>query len=163
MKKLIIILLLISSSAFAGECKITPYFSPYEQVAPIIISQIENAKSFIHCSLYGITNADITAALVKSKKSGIDISLCLDKMQSAGRASTHMQLQKAGIDIEIKKQIVLEHNKFCVFDNNTVIMGSWNFSGNAQKQDNSDVLFENCPDIAAKFISAFDRIHKRDK
>lgn len=95
--------------------------------------------------------------------SGVDIKLCLDKTQSAGKHSTHKELKDAGAGIIIKKSGVLEHNKFCVIDDKTVIMGSWNFSNSAQKQDNSIVVMSRCSETTKKFSKAFERIYKRDK
>jgi phosphatidylserine/phosphatidylglycerophosphate/cardiolipin synthase-like enzyme len=57
----------------------------------------------------------------------------------------------------------LEHNKFCVIDGTIVIMGSWNWSNNAQKQDNSDVIITACPKVAQAFEVAYQRIIERDK
>jgi phosphatidylserine/phosphatidylglycerophosphate/cardiolipin synthase-like enzyme len=58
---------------------------------------------------------------------------------------------------------LLEHNKFCVIDNAMVMMGSWNYSNSAQKQDNSIVVLSGCDEIVKQFEAAFQRIHKRDK
>lgn len=87
--------------------------------------------------------------------------LCLDKTQSAG--STHNELKENGAKVVVKKTGVLEHNKSCIIDNNRVLMGSWNFSGSAQKQDNSIVNISSCDDIIKNLTEAFDRIYQRDK
>ncbi|MCX5804226.1 MAG: phospholipase D-like domain-containing protein [Proteobacteria bacterium] len=57
----------------------------------------------------------------------------------------------------------MEHNKFCVIDNKRVVMGSWNYSANAQKQDNSMVDLSGCNGIIKSFTDAFERIYQRDK
>lgn len=66
-------------------------------------------------------------------------------MQAAGRYDLHSELEAAGITVIIKPKRTLEHNKLCVIAGKKIIMGSWNWSNSAQKQDNSDVLIENCP------------------
>jgi phosphatidylserine/phosphatidylglycerophosphate/cardiolipin synthase-like enzyme len=50
-----------------------------------------------------------------------------------------------------------------VIDGATVLMGSWNWSNNAQRQDNSDVLFKDCPEIAAAFEKNYKTIYERDR
>lgn len=85
------------------------------------------------------------------------------RTQSAGKSSTHEALRQAGVEVVIKKTGVLEHNKFCVIDNERVVMGSWNYSGSAQKQDNSMVDISGCEDIVKQFQEAFQRIYERDK
>jgi hypothetical protein len=41
-------------------------------------------------------------------------------------------------------------------------MGSWNWSNSAKKQDNSDVIIENCPQIGEAFVDECKRIYERD-
>ena len=164
-KKLIISIILIlcfTSSAYA-ECTVAAYFSPYEDIEGLVVDELKVAGESIHCSLYGITNSRITEVLINRVSRGIDIKLCLDKTQSAGKHSTHRELKDAGAEVVIKKNGVLEHNKFCVIDDKTVIMGSYNFSGSAQKQDNSIVVMSKCDTITEKFSEAFMRIYRRDK
>jgi phosphatidylserine/phosphatidylglycerophosphate/cardiolipin synthase-like enzyme len=50
-----------------------------------------------------------------------------------------------------------------VIDDKTVVIGSYNFSGNAQKQDNSMVVISGCNETTKKFSKAFERIYNRDK
>ena len=108
-------------------------------------------------------NSSLGNALAVRASQGLDVALALDKMQSAGKSSLHKQLKQAGLTITIKKKQVLEHNKYVVIDGTTVLMGSWNWSNNAQKQDNSDVLFKDCPEIAAKFEANYQTIYTRDR
>lgn len=166
MKKVIVILIamsLLAVSFVQAQCAVDAHFSPQDNVEDIVVQRLSDASESVKCSLYGITNKRITATLIKKKKAGLDVTLCLDKTQSAGQSSTHGQLGKAGVEIVIKKTGVLEHNKFCVIDRQRVLMGSWNFSGNAQKQDNSQVDISGCADIVDRFTGAFKTIYERDK
>jgi phosphatidylserine/phosphatidylglycerophosphate/cardiolipin synthase-like enzyme len=155
-------LIFMSSSAFA-QCKVEAYFSPYDNVETVVVNRLNGAQEYVKCSLYGITNKKITETLIKKMSDGVSVMLCLDKIQSSGSSSKHKELENAGADVVIKKTGVLEHNKFCVIDGKIVIMGSWNFSANAQKQDNSTVEITVCGNIIDKFEDAFERIYNRDK
>jgi len=160
---LIISLTLLFPVIIQAQCNVVPYFSPYENIENVVVMRLSEAKESIKCSLYGITNKRITETLIKKKSEGLEVILCLDKTQSAGKSSTHRELEENGIEIVIKKTAFLEHNKFCIIDNNRVIMGSWNFSASAQKQDNSMVDISECNDVINKFLKAFDTIYHRDK
>jgi phosphatidylserine/phosphatidylglycerophosphate/cardiolipin synthase-like enzyme len=138
----------------AWACEIQPLFSPYDKVDDAIHTQLVRASKSVHCSLYGITNLRLANDLIAAKKRGADVGVGLDKTQAAGQHDLHAKLQAVGILVEIKLSVVLEHNKFCVIDGSTVIMGSWNWSNNAQKQDNSDVIITDCPKVAQAFEAA---------
>jgi len=155
-------LMLMSGPAFA-QCRVEAYFSPYDDIEMVVLDGLSDARESVKCSLYGITNEDITETLIYLMSHKVKVTLCLDKTQSAGKGSTHKKLEDAGAEIVIKKSGVLEHNKFCIIDGATVIVGSWNFSGSAQKQDNSTVEITGCSDIIKKFSDAFERIYQRDK
>jgi mitochondrial cardiolipin hydrolase len=147
----------------AWACEVQPLFSPYDKVDDAIHAQLKQASKSVHCSLYGITNLRLANDLIAAKLRGADVGVGLDKKQAAGKSDLHAKLQDAGILVEIKPVAILEHNKFCVLDGGIVIMGSWNWSNNAQKQDNSEVIITDCPKVAQAFESAYQRIIERDK
>lgn len=132
-------------------------------IEEVIHNQLKTATTSVHCSLYGITNKKLVDELIELKKKGLEVIICTDKKQSAGLHDLHGYLKKKGVKVVIKKTNTLEHNKFCIIDNSLVIMDSWNWSNNAQKQDNSDVFIFQCPEQIKRFEDAFQRILKRDK
>lgn len=162
MKKLtlLFIFVLLTSNTYA--CDIQAYFSPKDNIEQVILDDLSKAKKSVHLSLYGITNQPLADKLIELQKAGVDVILCEDKLQSSGPHDLHADFEKNGIKVAIKKTGTLEHNKFVIIDNTIVIMGSWNWSDSAQKQDNSDVVIMDCPDQVKKFEDAFQRILQRD-
>ena len=163
MKTIFFTLWFLLSISTVWACEVQPLFSPYDKVDGAIHIQLEKASKSVHCSLYGITNLQLANDLIAAKKRGADVEIGLDKIQAAGKHDLHNLLQEAGILVEIKPVALLEHNKFCVLDGIIVIMGSWNWSNSAQKQDNSDVIITDCPKVAQAFEAAYQRIIERDK
>lgn len=144
-------------------CEVQPLFSPYDKVDDAVHTKLTQASQSVHCSLYGITNLRLASDLIDAKKRGADVGVGLDKIQASGKHDLHDNLQAAGILVEVKPVATLEHNKFCVIDGTMVIMGSWNWSNSAQKQDNSDVIITDCRKVAQAFEAAYQRIIERDK
>src|SRR3989449_1860796 len=163
MKTFIFTLWFLLAVSTAWACEVQPLFSPYDKVDDAIHAQLIQANKSVQCSLYGITNLRLVNDLIAVNKRGADVGVGLDKMQAAGKSDLHAKLQDAGIQVEIKPVNVLEHNKFCAIDGSIVIMGSWNWSSSAQKQDNSDVIITDCPKVAQAFEAAYQRIIERDK
>lgn|SRR5574340_525289 len=150
-------------SVYCAACETTPLFSPTDKIEAAILVELYSAKHSIHCSLFGISNGNLAAALISQAHVGRQVQVSLDKRQAALPSDLHTLLQTTGVDVSIKRTNALEHNKFCVIDGQTVTMGSWNWSQAAQSQDNSEVIFRQCPDVAAKFEAAFQRIWRRDR
>ena len=163
MRTFIFTLWFVLAVSTAWACEVRPLFSPYDKVDDAIHAQLERASKSVHCSLYGITILRLANDLIAAKKRGTDVGVGLDKKQAAGQHDLHAKLQAVGILVEIKPVATLEHNKFCEIDGTIVIMGSWNWSNNAQKQDNSDVIITDCPKAARAFETAYQRIIERDR
>jgi phosphatidylserine/phosphatidylglycerophosphate/cardiolipin synthase-like enzyme len=155
--------LLLSLAAGALACAIVPLFSPQDQVASALLPELDAAKTSIHCSLFGLSHPGLLGGLTDASKRGVAVVVGLDKKQAALASSLHRQLRRGGATVLIKKTGVLEHNKFCLIDGQTVLMGSWNWSHTAQAQDNSELILRDCPDTAAHFERAFRRIMERDR
>ncbi len=162
---LMVICLLIPVSACAHQtatCTMTAYFSPWDNVIVPIHRALLSAHKTVYCSLYGITNRYLAHDLINLERKGVTVEVGLDKREAHGRYDLHTVLEAAGITVIIKPRVVLEHNKLCVIDGRTIIMGSYNWSASAQKQDNSDVIIKNCPRLGKAFVGECKRIYERD-
>ena len=137
------------------------HFAPFEDIVPMIIREIKSATTSIHASLYGIDNKDIANALVERAKAGLKIQIGEDKLQAAGKSDLHSFLMQNGISIVIKPASELEHNKWMIIDSNEVLEGSFNYSSNAQKQDNSFLILHS-PQATSIFEEDFQKVIARD-
>ncbi len=158
-----LLILLCSLPVSSWACTTDAIFSPYDDIEQSIYDTLWSSQTSIHASLFGISNERLADVLVEKAKVGVEVKVALDLKQSSLDSDLHRKLTRAGADVTIKPIGVLEHNKFVVVDGKTVVMGSWNWSGNAQRQDNSDVIFTNCREIAKKFEQAYERIEARDR
>ena len=138
-------------------------FSPQDNCEQIWIDVINSATNHIHIACYGITNDKIGDALIEQAKNKIKVILCVDKLQASGRKSLTNKLKNNNIEVIIKKRSALQHNKMISVDGRDGIIGAWNLSNSAQKQDNSIVLFINQTNHVASIENAWMIIYKRDK
>ena len=163
MKKVLISMLLVSILVVNGFCTFRVLFSPRQDCEIEFVTMIENAKKSVLISCFGITNKKIADAIIDAQSRGCKVLVCADKTQSAGTSSLRDYLIKSGIEYVTKKAVVLEHNKCVTVDGINSIIGSWNFSNSAQKQDNSIVVFENEPEVAKIVEEDINWIYERDK
>lgn len=142
----------------ANVCSIEPYFTPTDSIAAVMIDEFQQAKRSIHIASYGITNPIVVETLIEMKRRGVEVILIEDKVQSAGRSSLNSVLQQHGITVIVKPTNTLMHNKYAIIDGRLVMMGSWNFSRSAEKQDNSMVKIQHCPGTVQAFEKDFQRM-----
>jgi phosphatidylserine/phosphatidylglycerophosphate/cardiolipin synthase-like enzyme len=55
------------------------------------------------------------------------------------------------------------HHKVFIVDGQTVIFGSFNFSQNAEEENDENLLIVDDPTLAQAFIAEFDRVYAQAK
>ncbi len=98
------------------------FFCPETDCMALFESAVRQAKKSIHCALYDFS--DRLLPLFDSRD-GIDISIVHDAKNSMPPRSY----------LHPKKSSSLSHNKFCIFDRQFVWTGSFNPTGNKNRND----------------------------
>lgn len=142
-------------------CKVSPHFTPEEDMAQVIQRELLTAEKSVYVSLFGITNDVLSDTLIDLHNRGVYVEVAVDKMQGLSRYSDIPKLRTAGIPIIMKQTTVLEHNKFAIVDGKSVITGSWNWSESANKQDNNTVILR-CRKLAQEYLATYSKIRFRD-
>jgi len=99
------------------------FFSPNGGGQQAIVKEIDKAKSEILVAMYFLTEGDISWALVKAKKRGIDVKIVLDQRQRTQKYAKGRFLSKKGVPVRYENRSGLLHDKFAVIDNRIVITG----------------------------------------
>jgi len=120
------------------------------------INEAENAKKSIKCMFFSFTNKDFEKELEQKKQQGLDVKIIMEKSQNS-HYSQYKNLENDGINVIWDKNPHYMHNKFCIFDNNTIITGSMNMSNNGNYNNNESIILINNKDLASKYESYFDK------
>ncbi len=128
-----------------GDLNSTIYFCPEDDCKEKIISLIIDSNNSIECAIYDITSKDISQALISEKEKGNQIRIVTDYGRSSTKTSQVGILKTSGIDVLLSpSESSYMHNKFCVFDDNIVVIGSTNFTENSFSESyNNIMIFEN--------------------
>lgn len=128
-----------------GDLNSTIYFCPEDDCKEKIISLIIDSNNSIECAIYDITSKDISQALISEKEKGNQIRIVTDYGRSSTKTSQVGILKASGIDVLVSpSESSYMHNKFCVFDDNIVLIGSTNFTENSFSESyNNIMIFEN--------------------
>lgn len=164
MKKLIILLSLTSSIAFAS----TPInsgasfdigFSPEGSGLNVVLQGINSAKKTIHVAAYSFTSKPIAEALLQASKRGVSVQVIADQKSNSGKYSAVTYLANAGVPVKLDGNYPIFHHKFMVIDSVTLETGSFNYSAAAAKSNAENVLLlSNVPAIAATYDKEWSKL-----
>lgn len=132
------------------------YFQDIEQH---IIKQIRLTKGRLLIAVAWFTNQKIGDEIIN--KINTDIEIIIDDNKVNRNCYNLSRFQTKGIDIafikDLNKNYYLMHNKFCIIDNKLVITGSYNWTQNANSNDENITVLTD-PTNVALYTHEFRRI-----
>ena len=127
------------------------YFSPKGGAAKHIINWLDKSNSSVCAAIYSFTNDDISAAFIRAKQKGVNITLSMDNEQLNGQGSEYQTLKNANIPVRIDKRSGLLHNKYIIIDGKIVITGSYNWSTNAEETNRENLIILHDPALSSVY------------
>lgn len=135
------------------------FFCPEDNCKEILLALINNSKQKIDCAIYDISSKDIADAFISKHQEGINIRIVTDNERSTTKTSQIGNLKFFNLDILVSPfKNSYMHNKFCIFDENTVLLGSSNFTENSFFESYNNILIFNdhkLANILTKKIDSF--------
>lgn len=123
----------------------------FQDIEHNIINRIQNSKARILICVAWFTNETIGAEIIKKKN--IDVEIVVDDNNINRNCENLKKLKAENFEVsyikDLNKHYYLMHNKFCVIDNILVITGSYNWTKNANTND------ENISVISDKSFAAY--------
>jgi len=141
-----------------GTVRVENHFAPEDNVRVEIIEEIEEADDTIHFMAFSFTSAEIAEAMIWRRRKGVDVRGLFEKRNAGSQYSKDEFLEDAGVAVYYDTNPNSMHHKVIVIDNDVVVTGSYNFSNNADKRNDENVLIIHSPDIARQFTVEFERL-----
>jgi phosphatidylserine/phosphatidylglycerophosphate/cardiolipin synthase-like enzyme len=136
------------------------YFSPQDGTLEHILELVNSAKESIHFLAYSFTSDELSDALVERAKSGVTVIGVFDNDQYHSNSGTEFDnLRNAGMQVSLDGNPRLMHHKVIIIDQQIVITGSYNFSNNAEHNNDENTLIIHNPEIAARYLAEFQQIY----
>jgi len=149
-----ILLILMLFPSFTG-ADVDVYFSPRGYCEAAIICQITSSQSTIDIAMYSFTSEPIAGALVDARNRGVFIRVLLDTQQAGSRYSRVDYLDENGIEVRVEDWSGYMHHKFAVIDSSTLIVGSYNWTANAEESNNENLLIIRDDSLSMVFLDEF--------
>lgn len=125
-----------------------------------LIEKINAARTSIHIVSFEFDLTPVAEALIAARQRGVDVRWVTDDEHGleADEEPDHGQfemLTEAGIEVRSDTRSALMHNKFWIFDGQTVWTGSTNITENGIfKQDNNTIVIQS-PELAGIYEAEF--------
>ena len=135
------------------------YFSPEDGTLEHILSAVNAAQESVYFLAYSFTSDDLRQALLRLAQAGVTVAGVFDHDQHLFNTGTEYEnLLDAGIDVRLDGNPRLMHNKVIIIDQQVVITGSYNFSNNAEHNNDENTLIIHNQDIAAQYLAEFQQV-----
>ncbi|MBQ9688967.1 hypothetical protein IJV79_04980 [bacterium] len=144
---------------FVGDVETSVYFSPTTHAFNEgIIPVIKNAKKYIYVSIFLISNRKIKQELIDAKARGVDVKVITEANHAKQKYSLHEKMRDANIPVKVENWGGKMHSKMAIIDDNTVIIGSTNWSSTAfYHNDENLLILKNTPQNAIALRKEFEQ------
>nr|WP_315155706.1 phospholipase D-like domain-containing protein [uncultured Flavobacterium sp.] len=133
----------------------------FQRIKDEIISNLKKAKSEIKVAVAWLTDEDIIRTLGQLSANDIDVKIVISNSKD-----NFKNISKLESLVRNKSQIFIVspnflHHKFCIIDNSTIINGSYNWTYNAQKNEENILVLsvndsiEEDKNVLTKFNAKF--------
>jgi phosphatidylserine/phosphatidylglycerophosphate/cardiolipin synthase-like enzyme len=125
-----------------------------------LIAYINQAQRTIYIAAFEFNLTPVAEALIAAKQRGVDVKWVTDDENGIGAdkekgRGQFAMLKKAGIPVKDDGRGALMHDKFLIFDGQTVWTGSTNLTVNDNFRNNNNVLVIHSPEVAAIYEREF--------
>lgn len=134
-------------------------FSPDGGIADTVLDVLRTAQTSIHVMAFAFTRTDFADVMLARAQAGVTVQAVFERRQvSAGGDAVYNLFSAAGIPARLDGNRYNLHTKAIIVDSSIVVFGSYNFSRNAEEQNNENILIIHSSELAAAFETEFQRV-----
>lgn len=133
------------------------YFSPGHEPLRAIVRNLDQAREQVDICVFTITDNRLASAILAAHERGVRLRIVTDDDKSHDRGSDVHRLAAAGIAVRLDQTEHHMHHKFAIFDQKTVITGSYNWTRSAAEHNQENILVTDDPRLVAPYRKMFDR------
>jgi len=140
--------------------QIEVFFSPEDHTLSRLLELVRQARRSILILAYSFTSDELTSAILSRARAGVEVRGVFEFSQyQSNMGGDFDRLLSAGLDVHLDGNAQNMHHKVLVLDESIVVLGSYNFSKNAEERNDENTLIIHSPEIARAFMEEFERIY----
>ena len=130
-------------------------FSPRGNCAAVLIKWIDQASKSVHVLVYVFTLDNVRDALIRAKNRGVDVKVVIDSQQSGLQGGEYTNLKNAGVDVRLHQSGGTMYDRVVIIDGLIVITGSFDWTAEADEENDSNLAVIRNPAFAQAFEQQF--------
>jgi phosphatidylserine/phosphatidylglycerophosphate/cardiolipin synthase-like enzyme len=142
-----------------GSSGVEVYFSPQDGVAQHLLQRLAAAKKSIHFMTFSYTEDKISDAMIAKAKASLVVRGVFESQNAGGTGAAFNRLKQGGVDVLEDGNCYILHHKVIVIDERTVITGSYNFTGSAERDNDENLVIVDDPNLAHAYLDEFERVY----
>lgn len=138
--------------------RLETYFAPEDGVMDRVIELVSRASESIRFMAFTFTDDDLGVAMREKAAAGVLVEGVFEARGAGSEYSEFPAMLDAGMNVWEDGNSAIMHHKVIIIDGGVVLLGSFNFSGNADQSNDENILVIYDREIAGQFLDEFDRI-----
>jgi len=134
------------------------YFFPNPSNEEKVVSMLRTCKKTLDIAIFSLTLDSIAEAILEAFQRGIKVRVIADDECAKSKGSNIKLVASQGIPCKTDNAVYHMHHKFAVIDSSVVIMGSFNWTGQAVKYNQENIFFYEDKSIAAQYAKEFEHL-----
>lgn len=142
-----------ASPVTLGVAEVTPVFSPGSE--DVIVNLMRGARSELDLEVYTLSSQVLQDELKGAAQRGVNVNVILES-SIASNVKPFKELQAAGVKVRwASRSFALTHSKFLVVDNETVFVGSNNWSFHSFNLNREASVKIRSVEVSREFLNVF--------
>lgn len=139
--------------------RVQAFFSPGGNGRAAVVQELAAAKNRIRFLTFSLTDIETGDTMMAKAKSGVKVEGIFDRWLAGGAYSLFDTFKAAKLDVRKDGNEALMHHKVLIVDDHTVITGSYNYSQNAESNNNEAFLiFRGAKNLTKAFVGEYNRV-----
>jgi phosphatidylserine/phosphatidylglycerophosphate/cardiolipin synthase-like enzyme len=145
------------------QVRLESFFGPEDGIATRLLSLVEGAQESIRFLAFSFTDDRLGEAVKQQAKADRLVQGVFEDRGSDTVYSEYGMMRRARppLDVVTDGNPYIMHQKVFIVDEETVALGSYNFTESADKSNDENLLIVHDPDVAAQFLEEFERIYRQ--
>ncbi|NIV28969.1 MAG: phospholipase [Anaerolineae bacterium] len=137
-------------------------FAPEDQVTERLLSLIREAEDSIRFMAFIFTDDQLGKAMIAQDEAGLSVQGVFEERNAGLEYSEFGRMYRAEprLDVRLDGNPYLMHHKVIILDDETVILGSFNFSRSADEANDENLLVIHDREVASQYLAEFKRIYR---